>query len=45
VTPQDIVRFKEHLGNKGLAAPTINRYLSAIKSPLGWAKENLMLWP
>jgi integrase len=40
VTPQDIVRFKEHLGKKGLAAPTINRYLSAIKSPLGWAKEN-----
>jgi integrase len=40
VTPQNIVRFKEHLGDKGLAAPTINRYLSAIKSPLGWAKEN-----
>jgi integrase len=40
VTPQEIVRFKEHLGEKGLAAPTINRYLSAIKSPLAWAKEN-----
>jgi integrase len=43
VTPQDIVRFKEHLGKKGLAAPTINRYLSAIKSPLGWAKENFKI--
>jgi integrase len=40
VTPQEIVRFKEHLGEKRLAAPTINRYLSAIKSPLTWAKEN-----
>jgi integrase len=40
VTPQEIVRFKEHLGEKGLAAPTINRYLSALKSPLAWAKEN-----
>jgi site-specific recombinase XerD len=40
VTPQDIVRFKEHLGKKDLTAPTINRYLSAIKSPLGWAKDN-----
>src|SRR5580704_14175201 len=43
VTPQDIVRFKEHLGKKGLAAPTINRYLSAIKSPLVWAKENFKI--
>jgi integrase len=40
VIPQDIVRFKEHLGGMGLAATTINRYLSAIKSPLGWAKKN-----
>jgi integrase len=40
VTPQDIVRFKEHLADKGLRGPTINRYLSAIKSPLTWAKEN-----
>jgi integrase len=43
VTPQDIVRFKEHLGKNGLAAPTINRYLSAIKSPLGWAKDNFKI--
>jgi integrase len=43
VTPQDIVRFKEHLGKKCLAAPTINRYLSAIKSPLSWAKDNLKI--
>jgi integrase len=34
------VRFKEHIAEKGLGAPTINRYLSAIKSPLAWAKEN-----
>jgi hypothetical protein len=40
VTPQDIVRFKEHLADKGLRGTTINRYLSAIKSPLAWAKEN-----
>jgi integrase len=36
VTPQDI----EHLADKGLRGTTINRYLSAIKSPLAWAKEN-----
>jgi site-specific recombinase XerC len=40
VTPQQIVQFKEHLAGRGLGAPTINRYLSAIKSPLAWAKEN-----
>jgi integrase len=40
VTPLDIVRFKEHLADKGLSGATINRYLSAIKSPLTWAKEN-----
>jgi integrase len=40
VTPQEIVRFKEHLADKGLRGATINRYLSAIKSPLAWAKEN-----
>src|SRR5271170_6838679 len=40
VTPQEIARFKEHLAEKGLGAPTINRYLSAIKSPLAWAKKN-----
>ena len=40
VTPQDIVRFKEHLADKGLRGATINRYLSAVKSPLAWAKEN-----
>jgi hypothetical protein len=43
VTPQDIVRFKEHLGKKGLSGPTINRYLSAIKSPLAWAKKNIKI--
>src|SRR4029077_15742546 len=40
VTPQEIVRFKENLADKGLRGATINRYLSAIKSPLAWAKEN-----
>jgi Phage integrase, N-terminal SAM-like domain len=40
VNPQDIVRFKEHLAKKGLRGTTINRYLSAIKSPLARAKEN-----
>jgi integrase len=40
VTPQQIVQFKEHLAGRGLGAPTINRYLSAIKSPLKWAKDN-----
>jgi integrase family protein with SAM-like domain len=40
VTPQDIVRFKEHLADRGLSGATINRYLSAIKSPLAWAKDN-----
>jgi len=40
VSPQEIVRFKQNLTDKGLSGPTINRYLSAIKSPLAWAAEN-----
>jgi len=40
VTPEDIIRFKEHLGRQGLSSATINRYLSAIKSPLAWAHRN-----
>jgi len=43
VTPQEIVRFKEHLADKVLSGATINRYLSAIKSPLTWAKKNLKI--
>jgi integrase len=43
VTPHQIVRFKEHLAGKGLGAPTINRYLSAVKSPLTWAEANLKI--
>jgi integrase len=43
VTPQQIVQFKEHLAERGLGAPTINRYLSAIKSPLKWAKDNIKI--
>ncbi len=34
VTPQDVVRFKQALTDKGLSGATINRYPSAIKSPL-----------
>ena len=37
------MRFKEHLADKELSGPTINRYLSAIKSPLTWAKKNLKI--
>lgn len=40
VTSHDIVRFKEHLGSRGLDPGTINRYLSAVKSPLAWAHRN-----
>jgi integrase len=40
VIPEDIIRFKEHLGSQGLSSATINRYLSAIKSPLAWALRN-----
>jgi integrase len=40
VTPHDVVRFKETLIERGLSGGTINRYLSAIKSPLTWAKKN-----
>jgi integrase len=40
VSPEDIIRFKEHLASQGLSSPTINRYLSAIKSPLAWAHRN-----
>ena len=40
VSPEDIIRFKEQLGSQGLSPATINRYLSAIKSPLAWAHRN-----
>jgi integrase len=40
VTPEDLIRFKEHLAGKGLSAPTIKRYLSAVKAPLAWAHRN-----
>jgi len=40
VTRNDVIGFKEHLSGKGLSSPTINRYLSAVKSPLRWAFEN-----
>jgi len=40
VIPEDLIRFKEHLAGKGLSAPTIRRYLSAVKAPLAWAHRN-----
>jgi integrase len=40
VTPEDLIGFKEHLAAKGLSAPTIKRYLSAVKAPLAWAYRN-----
>jgi integrase len=40
VTPLDVVRFKEMFVDRGLSGATVNRYLSAIKSPLTWAKPN-----
>jgi integrase len=43
VSPEDIIRFKEQLGRQSLSPATINRYLSAIKSPLSWARRNLKI--
>ena len=40
VLPEDLIQFKEHLVDKGLSAPTIKRYLSAVKAPLAWAHRN-----
>lgn len=40
VTTDDVIRFKEKLDEKGLKPPTINRYLSEIKGPFGWAFKN-----
>ena len=40
VTRNDVIRFKEQLAGKGLAAGTINRYLSEIKGPFEWAFKN-----
>jgi integrase len=40
VTQEDVIRFKEQLDGRGLAAPTINRYLSEIKGPFEWAFKN-----
>lgn len=40
VTPEDLIRFKENLAAKGLSAPTVKRYLSAVKAPLAWAHRN-----
>jgi integrase len=45
VTTQDVVRFKQFLTDKGLSGATINRYLSAIKSPLTWAADNHKIAP
>jgi integrase len=40
VTRPDVIQFKEKLAEKGLQAPTINRYLSEIKGPLKWGFKN-----
>jgi integrase len=40
VARPDVIRFKEKLAEKGLQAPTINRYLSEIKGPLKWGFKN-----
>jgi len=40
VTRNDVIRFKEESAEKGLAAGTINRYLSEIKGPFAWAFKN-----
>jgi len=40
VTRHDVIRFKENLSDKGLKAPTINRYLSELKGPFEWAFKN-----
>jgi site-specific recombinase XerD len=39
VTPHDVVAFKEMFIARRLSGATINRYLSAVRSPLAWAKE------
>lgn len=36
-TVEDLVEFSEHLHNRGLAAPTINTYIAAIRSLLSFA--------
>jgi hypothetical protein len=33
ITRADIIKFKENLNEKGLAAPTINRYLNELRGP------------
>ena len=40
VSPHDVVRFKEKFIERGLSSATVNRYLSAVRSPLAWAKRN-----
>jgi integrase len=40
ITRSDVIKFKEQLAEKGLKAPTINRYLSELKGPFGWAVAN-----
>lgn len=36
-TVEDLVEFSEHLHNRGLAAPTIQTYIAAVKSLLSFA--------
>jgi site-specific recombinase XerC len=43
VTPHDVVRFKEMFIERRLSGATINRYLSAVRSPLAWAQRNIKI--
>lgn len=40
ITRNDVIKFKEQLAEQGLKPGTINRYLSEIKGPFGWALKN-----
>src|SRR4029079_400548 len=40
ITRADVIQFKENLNDKGLAPPTINRYLNELRGPFQWALEN-----
>jgi len=40
VLRSDVIAFKEKLDEKGLKAPTINRYISELRGPFEWGFEN-----
>lgn len=44
LTPEDIIRWKDHLLKADLSAKTVReKYLAAAKAVFGWAKENRKL--